>query len=116
MSPIRLTRGLGFREHALQNFVDGLRVGLAASFAHHLADEEFEDAFVAGAVFREVVGVLGDDFASGFFDDAGIRDLGEAFGGDDFGGGLAGVEHGGEDFFSAGGSDGAFFDGDEQFG
>ena len=34
--------------------------------------------------FGDVVGIFGDDFAGGGLDGAGVADLGEAFGGDDF--------------------------------
>jgi len=71
---------------------------LAAGGFHDLAYEEFEDAFVAGLVFGDVVGIFGDDVASGL-DDGGFADLGaKAFGGDDFGGRTAGVEHGAKTF------------------
>src|SRR5439155_1072190 len=54
---------------------------------------------------RNVIGILGDDVASGLFD-GGVADLGaEALGGYDFGGGAAGFEHGGENFFGDGGGD-----------
>ncbi len=89
---------------------------MAASGLHDLADEKFEDAFVAGFELGDVVGIFGDDFAGGFFD-GGIADLGaEAFGGYDVGGGAAGFKHGGENFFGDGASDFGGFDELHQFG
>src|SRR6266481_1401151 len=100
---------LGGEEFA-KDVVDGLGVGLAAGGFHNLADEEFEDTFVAGFEFGDVVGILGDDFSGGLLD-RGIADLGaETFGGDDFGGGAAGLEHGGENLFADGGGDFGGFD------
>ena len=87
-------------EKLAEDVVDGLGIGLAASGAHDLTNEEFEDAFVAGLVLGDVVGILGDDFARSCFD-GGFADLGtEAFGGDDVGGRAAGFEHSGEDLFA----------------
>ena len=84
---------LGGEEFA-KDVVDGLGIGLAAGRFHDLADEKFEDAFVASFLFGYVVGILGDDFTGGLLDGA-IADLGaEAFGGNDLGGGAAGIEHG----------------------
>ena len=101
--PLRVRAGSG--EEFAEDVVDGLGVGLAAGGAHDLADEEFEDAFVAGLEFGDVVGILGDDVAGSGFD-GGIGYLGaEAFGGDDFGGGVAGLEHRRENFFADGGGD-----------
>src|SRR5260370_27035020 len=83
-----------------QDVVDGLRVGLAARSAHDLPDEKLEDAFVAGFVLGDVVGVFRNDVASGF-DDGGFADLGtEAFGGDDVRGGTAGFEHSGDNLLA----------------
>jgi len=82
-----------------------LRIRLAAGGAHDLADEKFEDALVAGFIFRDVVGVFGDDFARGGFD-GGVGDLrAKAFRGNDVRGRAAGLEHGGENFFTDGGGD-----------
>src|SRR4029077_8246282 len=84
---------LGGEEFA-QDVIDGLGIAVAAGGFHALADEKFEDAFVAGFEFSDVVGILGDDFTGGLLDGA-IADLGaEAFGGNNLGGGAAGVEHG----------------------
>ena len=47
--------GLRFPQHAFENFVDDLWIGLAARFAHDLTDEELEYAFAAGAVLCRVV-------------------------------------------------------------
>src|SRR5580658_345076 len=103
-APLRL------RQEFADDVVDGLRIALAFGGAHDLAYEEFEDAFVAGAEFGDVVGIFGDDFAGGGFDGAGVADLGEAFGGDNFRGAAAGVEHRGENFFADGAADLAGFD------
>src|SRR5207249_10255740 len=42
-----------------QELVHGPRVGLALRLAHHQADEEAEQALLAGAVGRYLAGVLG---------------------------------------------------------
>src|SRR5712672_309811 len=55
-------------EELAEDVVYGLGVGLAAGGFHDLADEKFEDAFVAGFEFGDVFGVFGDDFASGLLD------------------------------------------------
>src|SRR5260370_38881044 len=97
----RLLRG----QESAEGIVDGLRVGLAAGGFHDLADEEFEDAFVAGFELSYICRVLCDDFAGGLFD-GGIAYLSaEAFGGDDFGGGATGCEHGCGNFFIVGAAD-----------
>src|SRR5260370_23982623 len=94
---LRPYKELGGEELA-EDVVDGLGVGLAAGGLHDLADEKFEDAFVAGFEFGHVVGIFGDDFASGLVDGS-FADLGaKAFGGYDFGGGGDGNPHGGGDF------------------
>src|SRR5258708_20535980 len=73
----RLLRG----QDLVEDVVDGLRVGLAASGFHDLADEKLENAFVAGLVFGNVVRIFGVDLASGSFD-GGVGDFGaQAFGG-----------------------------------
>ena len=93
------------REQAADDVVDRLRIGLAFGGFHYLADEKFEDAFVAGFEFGDVVGIFLDHFACGFFDSV-VPNLGaEAFGSDDFGGGAARFKHGGEDFLGDGGGD-----------
>src|ERR1700732_5150345 len=87
------------REQAADDVVYRMRIGLALGGFHYLTDEKFEDAFVAGFEFGDVVGIFLDDFAGGFFDGV-VPDLGaKALGGDDVGGGAAGFKHGGEDFF-----------------
>src|SRR5260370_16680658 len=89
---LRPYKELGGEELA-EDVVDGLGVGLAAGGLHDLADEKFEDAFVAGFEFGHVVGIFGDDFASGLFDGS-FADLGaKAFRGYDFGGGAARKAH-----------------------
>lgn len=99
-----------------ENVVDGLRIGLTASGAHHLTDEEFEDTFVAGLELRDVIGIFGDYVAGGLLD-GGIIDLGaEPFGGDDVGGRAARIKHGGEDFLGDGGGELAGIDELEKFG
>src|SRR5713226_9031578 len=76
-----------------EDVVDGLGVGLAAGGFHNLADEKFENAFVAGFELGDVILVFCDDFARGLLD-RGVADLrGETFGDDDFGGVAAGFEH-----------------------
>src|SRR5438445_9826948 len=103
-------------EEFAEDVVDGLRIGLAAGGLHDLADEEFEDAFVARFKFGYVVRIFRDDFAGGLLN-GGVADLGaEAFGGDDFGGGAAGIEHGGENSFGDSGGNFAGFDELQQFG
>ena len=67
-----------------QNVVDGLGAGLAASGTHDLADEEFEDTFVARFEFGQVVRIFVDDFAGYLLERAVVIDWREAFGGDDF--------------------------------
>ena len=68
------------RKQLANYFVDGLRVGLAARGTHDLADKEFEDAFVAGFEFGDVVRIFRNDFAGGLLD-GGVADLrAEAFG------------------------------------
>src|SRR5712664_255611 len=109
-------RSFRFVQQLLQDLVYGLGIGLAASGAHDLADEEFEDAFVAGFVFGDIVGIFGDDFAGGLLDRGSIADLRQAFGGDDFGGAAAGFKHGGEDFFADGAGDLPGFDELQQLG
>ena len=78
---------------ATQEFADdvvySLGIGLAAGGAHDLAYKEFEDTFVAGPEFGGVVGISLDDFARGLLDGAGVVDLRETFGRDNFGGGRA---------------------------
>ena len=97
-------------EEFAEDVVYGLGVGLAAGGFHDLADEEFEDAFVAGFEFGDVFGIFGDDFAGGLLD-GGVADLrAKALGGDDFGGAAAGFEHGGENFFGYGPSNFGGFD------
>src|SRR5260370_38031316 len=87
---LRPYKELGGEELA-EDVVNGLGVGLAAGGLHDLADEKFEDAFVAGFEFGHVVGIFGDDVASGF-DDGGFADLGaQGFGGDDIGSSAGGV-------------------------
>jgi len=56
------------REQAADDVVDRLGIGLALGGFHYLADKEFEDAFVAGFEFGDVVGILLDHFAGRFFD------------------------------------------------
>src|SRR5260370_16189227 len=103
-------------EEVAEDVVDGLGVGLAAGGLHDLADEKFEDAFVTGFEFGNVFGIFGDSFASGLLD-GGVADLGaQAFGGDDFGGGAAGLEHGSENFFGDGSGDFGGFDKVHQLG
>src|SRR5258707_2036858 len=112
---LRPYKELGGEELA-EDVVDGLGVGLAAGGLHDLADEKFEDAFVASFEFGYVGGFFGDDLSRGLFDGA-VGYLGaEAFGGDDIGGGAAGFEHGGENFFGDGASDFGGFDELHQFG
>src|ERR1700757_1812294 len=97
------------RQQAADDVVDRLRIGLAFGGFHYLTDKKFEDAFVAGFEFSDVVGIFFDDFAGGLFDGV-VRDLrSESFGSDDFGGRAAGFKHGGEYFFCDGGSDFAGF-------
>src|SRR5258708_28440636 len=48
-------------ELLLEALADNARVGLAAGFLHHLADEEAEQAFLAAAVGLDVAGVRCDD-------------------------------------------------------
>jgi hypothetical protein len=47
-APRRAAAATGLREHTADNIVNGLRIGLAFGGFHDLADEEFEDPFVAG--------------------------------------------------------------------
>jgi hypothetical protein len=51
-----------------QSVVDRLRAGLSAGGLHHLADKKLENAFIAGFELGNVVGVAGDDLASGRLD------------------------------------------------
>src|SRR4029077_18108414 len=69
--------------------VQGLRVGLPARCTHDLPDEKFEDAFVARAILRRVVGIFLDHFTAPAFDLTRVADLAEAFGRDDLRGRLA---------------------------
>src|SRR5579859_3895990 len=48
-------------ELLLEALADNARVGLAAGFLHHLADEEAEQALLARAVGLDLAGVRGDD-------------------------------------------------------
>src|ERR1700727_658363 len=43
----------------LQELIQLARIGLAAGGLHHLADEEPEQLFLAGAVIGELPGILG---------------------------------------------------------
>src|SRR5215472_6378906 len=52
-------------EQFAEDVVDGLRVGLPARGAHHLADKKFKHPFVAGFVLGQVVWILRDDLAGG---------------------------------------------------
>jgi hypothetical protein len=53
------------RQELSEDVVYGLGIGLAACGAHDLAYEKFEDAFVAGFEFGNVVGIFSDDFTGG---------------------------------------------------
>src|SRR5690348_2816825 len=96
-------------EQSSQNFVDGLGIGAAFSFLHYLPDEKLEDAFVARAVLRDIVGVLRDYFAANFLDGTSIADWREALRRDNLARGFAGFEHSGEDAFADRSGNFAFF-------
>ena len=59
----------------LQPLVEHRGVGLAAGGFHGLADEEAEQLVLAGFIFRDLVGVFGEDVVDGGVDGAGIGDL-----------------------------------------
>ncbi len=93
------------REQAADDIVDRLRIGLALGGLHYLADEKFEDAFVARFELGDVVGIFFDDFAGGFFDGV-VPDLhAEPFSSDDLSGGATGFKHSRENFLADGTSD-----------
>src|SRR5260370_9378912 len=87
------------RQQTLQNIVHRLRVGLAARGAHDLANEELEDALVAGFIFRDIVGILGNHLARRSLDRRGVANLRQPFSGNDFRGSAPGLKHGGKHFF-----------------
>ena len=103
-------------EQPLQRVVDYLRIGLPARRAHHLADEEFEDALVSAAVLGDVVGILLDHLAAHALDLASVLNLRQALSLDDRAGRFSGLEHFGEDLFAAGAGDAARFHPVDQFG
>src|SRR5690348_12823929 len=104
------------RKKLSQDVVNGLGIGLAARGTHHLADEEFEDAFVAGFELGDVVGIFGDDFASGLLNGGGVHLSAEAFGSDDFGCASASFKHGDENFFGDGSGELTGLDKRKEFG
>jgi len=71
----------------------GLRIGLAARRAHHLADEKLEHAFVAGAILRQVVPDSSRSLHGTALDLARVADLRESSAANDFPGGFTRLKH-----------------------
>src|ERR1700680_5349075 len=92
------------RENSFKEMVHEMRIGLAARLTHHLPDEEFEDAFVPGAVLGGVLRALRHHLAADALDLAGVAHLRQSFSGDDLLRRPARRKHFSEDFLSALGS------------
>lgn len=87
--------GLQDGDEFSDEFVDDDRVGFALGGLHDRALQGVEGLFVAGLELGDGFGGggQGEDFADQGFDFAGVVGLGEALGGDDGVGGLAGGQH-----------------------
>ena len=107
---------LPFRQLPLHDLLHSRRIGLAATFPHHLSDEKAQHGFFAAKIFFHFGGIRVEHPGHDGFDRAGIADLRQALRFHNRFGRLAGLEHLRQDALARVKVDRAGFHQPDQFG